>query len=390
MTQEQRRNTPDKSNNGCCGGSPETALAPCCGSSVSPHSEAKKHRTHRWQDGMITAPVGEIPKVTTELRFRDHLGSWNSRWGIRRMDYRIEPGLYAIGDPTPESNVYVSANYKMSFDRLRSALHGREGWILVLDTNGINVWCAAGKGTFGTDELVARIEKTRLTEIVSHRRVIVPQLGATGVSAHNVKQRSGFKVVYGPVRASDLPTFLDAGMKATREMRCVLFPLRDRIVLIPIELVGSAKYLMAILVFLFLVSGFGEGAYSFLLMARIGLMSALLITVGYVTGAALTPALLPWLPGRAFSAKGAWAGLLVLLIALGFSRGGLGLLENRMSIVAWFLLIPAVSSFLAMNFTGASTYTSLSGVQREMKFAVPLQAIAAVLGLGLWIGSRFA
>jgi hypothetical protein len=390
MTQEESRNSFAARENQCCKGSPRSATVPCCGSSSTPHPEGEKRRKHSWRDDTVTTPVGGIPRVTTQLHGGDRFGSCKARWGIGRMHYKIEPGLYAVGEPSPLSNVYVSANYKMSFDRLRSALHGHHGWILVLDTKGINVWCAAGKGTFGTDELVRQIEETRLTEVVSHRRLIVPQLGATGISAHRVMQRSGFRVIYGPVRSSDLPMFLDAGMKATREMRRVLFPLRDRIVLIPIELVGSAKYLMAILVFLFLVSGFGEGAYSFVLMARTGLMSALLFTVGYITGAAITPALLPWLPGRAFSAKGAWAGLLVLLIALGFSQGGFGLLENRMSIVAWFLLIPAVSSFLAMNFTGASTYTSLSGVQREMKFAVPLQAIAAVLGLGLWIGSRFA
>jgi len=46
--------------------------------------------------------------------------------------------------------------------------------------------------------------------------------------------------------------------------------------------------------------------------------------------------------------------------------------------VAYFLLLPALSGFLTMNFTGSSTYTSLSGVDREMKFAVPAQLAAAV------------
>ncbi len=87
------------------------------------------------------------------------------------MDYAIDPGLYALGDPDRESPVLVSANYKMSFDDLRSALPGRNLWILVLDTKGINVWCAAGKGTFGTEELVKRIEASHLKEIVSHRSI---------------------------------------------------------------------------------------------------------------------------------------------------------------------------------------------------------------------------
>lgn len=140
----------------------------------------------------------QSPQVSTVLYWADRLGHWKARWGIGRMKYVVEPGLYAIGNPDGNSPVFVSANYKMSFDRLRSQLDGRDGWILVLDTKGINVWCAAGKGTFGTDELVKRIEAVKLDRIVNHRTLIVPQLGATGVSAHEVKQQSDFRVVYGP------------------------------------------------------------------------------------------------------------------------------------------------------------------------------------------------
>jgi CO dehydrogenase/acetyl-CoA synthase gamma subunit (corrinoid Fe-S protein) len=75
------------------------------------------------------------------------------RWGIGRHRYRIEPGLYAVGTPGSDSPVLVTANYKMSFDALRRELGGLDAWILVLETDGINVWCAAGKGTFGTEEV---------------------------------------------------------------------------------------------------------------------------------------------------------------------------------------------------------------------------------------------
>ncbi len=101
--------------------------------------------------------------------------------------------------------VLVSANYKMSFDRLRQALSGLDLWILVIDTKGINVWCAAGKGTFGTEELVGRIAQVGLGDVVKGRGLILPQLGAPGVAANEVLKRTGFKVVYGPVRASTFP-----------------------------------------------------------------------------------------------------------------------------------------------------------------------------------------
>ena len=143
--------------------------------------------------------------------------------------------------PGPDSPVLVSANYKMSFDRLRRELEGIDAWILVLDTKGINVWCAAGKGTFGTEELTARIGRFRLAEVVTHRTLILPQLSAPGVAGHVVKQRTGFRVVYGPVRAADLPAFLKAGNKATPEMRQVRFGFLDRLVLTPMELVALIK-----------------------------------------------------------------------------------------------------------------------------------------------------
>ncbi|MDO9210860.1 MAG: mercury methylation corrinoid protein HgcA, partial [Deltaproteobacteria bacterium] len=52
-------------------------------------------------------------------------------------------------------------------------------------------------------------------------------------------------------------------------------------------------------------------------------------------------------------------------------------------------LIPAISAYLAMNFTGASTYTSLSGVKKEMRWAVPVEIGAAAAGLVLWLGALF-
>ena len=305
------------------------------------------------------------------------------------MRYRVEPGLYAVGSPTADSSVLASANYKMSFDRLRSELEGLDAWILVLDTEGINVWCAAGKGTFGTDELVRRINATDLPDVVSHNVVIVPQLGAPGVAAHEVRKRSGFRVVYGPIRASDIREFLEAGMKATSEMRRVEFPLRDRLAVVPVELVMSAKYVLLVAAVFWLLAGLGPDGYSWARVLASGTRSALLFLSAFVAGTVLTPALLPWLPGRALALKGTWVGLAVMAgLGLGVAAG-LVSLPGWLTALAWCLLVPAATSFVAMNFTGATTYTSLSGVRREMRFAVPVQAVAAAAGTLCWLIGRF-
>jgi len=342
-----------------------------------------------WIVGTVETPAGPVRQVSTTLKWTDRLGSWGARWAIGRMRYWVKPGLYAVGAPTGDSPVFVSANYKMSFDRLRSELTGWDAWILVLDTKGINVWCAAGKGTFGTDELIRRIESTNLPETVSHNRVIVPQLGAPGVCAHEVRKRSGFRVVYGPVRAKDIPAFLEAGMKATPEMRRVDFPFRERLAVVPVELVLSAKYVVAIMLGFLVLAGLGPEGYSLGRAAGEGVISALLFCVAFLAGTLLTPALLPWLPGRALSVKGLWIGVILTLLLGGWTLAFPGIARSCFEAAAWCLLVPITTSFAGMNFTGATTYTSLSGVRREMRIAVPIQVAAAVLGVALWLTGRF-
>lgn len=304
------------------------------------------------------------------------------------MKYVVEPGLYAVGNPDSNSVVLVSANYKMSFDRLRSELTGFSAWILVVDTDGINVWCAAGKGTFGTEEVVRRIEIVKLSEIVDHRRLVLPQLAAPGVSAHEVKKLSGFSVTYGPVRAEDLPAFLAAGMKATEEMRRVRFPLIARAVLIPVELVMGTKYIMLFAVCFLLLAGLSRRGYSAPLVLTEGLPSAILILAAYLAAIIGGPVLLPWLPGRAFSVKGLWIGLASAAAATPYLLNS-AFSDDRLTIAGWLLIVPTICSFFVMNFTGASTYTSLSGVKREMRIAVPLQLLCAAAGVGLWLAGRF-
>ena len=48
--------------------------------------------------------------------------------------------------------------------------------------------------------------------------------------------------------------------------------------------------------------------------------------------------------------------------------------------LGWGMLVTAIVSFMALNFTGTSTYTSMSGVKKEMKIAIPIQLIAAIAG----------
>ncbi|TGE35552.1 acetyl-CoA synthase subunit gamma [Desulfosporosinus fructosivorans] len=326
----------------------------------------------------------KIIQTTDQLTFKDTLGTWKARWGINRMTFTVEPGLYSLGKPDSTSPVLVSANYKMSFDSLRKELKGIDAWILVLDTKGINVWCAAGKGTFGTTELLNRIAIVQLEKFVSHRTIILPQLGAPGISAHEVAKYSGFKVIYGPVKAKDIKKFIKLGMKATTEMRTVRSSAYDRLVLTPVELVGTFKISLMIFGVLFLLNLLDLGPFG--LADFYGYMGAVIV------GCVITPVLLPWIPGRAFAWKGWLLGFIwaVIVNVLNGWNGWTAIPQySILRALGYLFVLPSISAFLAMNFTGSSTFTSFSGVLKEMKIAVPAIIISIVIGVVLILLNSF-
>lgn len=321
---------------------------------------------------LMTKRELKITPTSVNLTFHDILGSWKVRWGINRMNYKVEPGIYSVGKPSSKSPVFVSANYKLSFDMLRKELKEIDAWILVLDTKGVNVWCAAGKGTFGTSELINRIGSTQLAKVVEHKTLILPQLGAPGISSHEITKFTGFKVIYGPVKAKDIRAFLQAGMKATAEMRTVKFNAFDRLVLTPIELVQTFKLSLIIFGTLFLLNIMGIGPF--------GAIDAYTYAGAVIVGCVLTPVLLPWIPGRAFAWKGWLLGLL-WVIGVNLINGWPNQLPySSIRAFAYLFLLPPVSAYLAMNFTGSSTYTSFSGVLKEMRIAIPAMFLSIFLG----------
>ncbi|MDT8441760.1 MAG: mercury methylation corrinoid protein HgcA [Desulfuromonadales bacterium] len=374
--------TPTSTGSGCC---PEPATATACCPPAPVTDDRPGYKIWPFVTGWLATAVGRVPQVSSRLERRDRLEHWQMRWGLGRMRYSVAAGLYAVGSPDRTSEVLVTANYKMSFDHLRRVLSGRNLWLLVLDTRGINVWCAAGKGTFGTEELVNRLAATGLADLVEHRRLILPQLGAVGVAAHEVKRRSGFQVIYGPVRAADLPTCLDNGLQVAPATRRISFTLRERLVLTPVELVNARKQLYWILPALFVLAGLSPAFFSLAAAWQRGLAASSIYLSGLAGGALLTPLLLPWLPGRAFAVKGA-------LVGLGLAVAGLFVSWHAFSwlnATALLIALPAISSWYAMHFTGSSTFTSPSGVEREMRNAIPAQAAALLVAVGCWLAAAF-
>ncbi|MDX1775469.1 MAG: mercury methylation corrinoid protein HgcA, partial [Desulfobulbales bacterium] len=267
---------------------PEADDAPCCGPKPGPPSspfEKPGYRIWHFVAEFMETSVGDVPVIATALKMRDFAGTLRARSGIARDRYRVAPGLYAAGKPDAHAPVLVTANYKLSFDSLRRELSAIDAWILVLDTRGVNVWCAAGKKTFSTEEVIHQVHWVGLDRLVSHRELILPQLGAPGVSAQAVKKGCGFKVIWGPIRARDLKTFLTNGRKTESAMRQLTFSMGERIVLIPVELSLIVKPSLAILLLVFLLSGIGPDIFSFSAAWFRGLNGALAYLLGVAAGA---------------------------------------------------------------------------------------------------------
>ncbi len=309
-------------------------------------------------------------------------GTVKARCGLR-MDYKVTPGLYCVGAPGPESPALVTCNYKLTFDHLRAQLAGVDAWVVVLDTHGVNVWCAAGKGRFGTDEAVARVRGCGLDRAAPHAPLVLPQMGATGVTGREVARRTGRKVHFGPLRAADIPSYIANGLKADEAMRRVTFTLGERAVLTPVEFFLLARPLLVVALVLFVLSGVGPGVFSVEAAFSRGLSGLGAAVLASVAGGVVAPILLPWLPGRAFSVKGAQTGAAAGALAAWLWAGGV--LDGA----ALLLWATALGSYLTMNFTGSTPFTSPSGVEREMRRFLPWQLGGVVLAAALWIAAAF-
>ena len=323
---------------------------------------------------LVTKPT--VMAATSEMTFANYWDHFVARMGVHRGEHRVTPGLYKLGNPDAGSAVFVTANYSLSFDALRASLRGLNAYILVLDTRGVNVWCAAGKRTFGTTELIRRIKAANLNDVVSHRRLILPQLGAPGVAAHVVKSQTGFVVEYGPVRAADLPEYLKTH-RATPEMRLVKFPLHDRLILVPVEL--TAVWLPALVAI-----GLGY------LIGDLPYMFAVLTVL--LAGTTFFPILLPWLPSRDFSTKGAFLGLVTALpfaLTVLFLHADWNWYRQVGQILGYFFAMSSSVAYLSLNFTGSTTFTSRTGVRKEIFTYIRPMAITFVLGLALLLVFAF-
>jgi hypothetical protein len=318
----------------------------------------------RMIEGSLETPAGIIPVFRSRYGLNEAAHRVWLRFGFGRKRFRIPPGLYAVGNPAENAPVLVTCNYKMTVDLLRRDLSGHSAWILVLNTDGINVWCAAGKGTFCTAEVLYWIEKTKLAILVRRKILVMPQLGAPGIEPHLIRRYSGFKVSYGPVRSEDLPVFL-SGEPVTEKMRQVRFNTFDRLEVAILEMVRN----LGVSVVLWGLGALWEGGHGLVWLGSVCAAST-------IAGSFLVPLLMPVMPFRGFGLNGA-----AFFIPLG-------------AVLYWFgaplwMLLPGMTYAVwqAINFTGSTTLTSYTAVKTEIRSMRLLLALPLITGILMGIAS---
>lgn len=156
------------------------------------------------------------------------LWSWIMSSFFRWFGHATTPGLRKVGDPGPDSAVLVTCNYSLTVRRVMRAVRGRDVWLLVTPSKGINVWCAACGGEFTDHQVVSAVKTSGLAGKVDHRRLVLPGLCAPGMDLDNIRAQTGFRARFGPARAADIGAYLDARMKKTPAMQRADFSLAHR------------------------------------------------------------------------------------------------------------------------------------------------------------------
>lgn len=310
---------------------------------------------------VITArPTASLGKVAlTEIpQLRHRVTPWTltkDLWCLLMRNVppypSVEPRLYAIGRPDADAPVLVTGNYDLTVRRLLRDTQTLNAYLLIVNSAGINVWCASGGGYLSGDKVIAAVRASRLGQVVNHRRLILPQLCATGVDGNRITSETGWQVRWGPVYSKDIPIYLATEQQKDDNIRWVSFPFETRLE-------------MAIVMW---------GVWGLLLGAALLLINRRVFWIGLGSSLfyyLLAGAFFPWLPGRDGFGKGVFLALLsmVLVAIAGPWLGGWDALRTLNTALG----IGALALFAGADYQGGTPHMRAGEIVHFVKI-VPLE-----------------
>ena len=179
---------------------------------------------------------------------------------FRFARFPCEPDTVLIGNPNKSSPVLVTCNFDYTVRHLKNYLEKEQldCFLLVVNTKGTNVWCAAAEGIFTTDIVLSHLKVYNVGKLVNHHQLILPQLSVAGVKRKEL-QEHGWEGIYGPVYFADLKEFLNNGLTKNKDMQALEYGYWERfkmglshavfctlVCIVPIFLFASDYWIQAI------------------------------------------------------------------------------------------------------------------------------------------------
>ncbi|MCL4488127.1 MAG: acetyl-CoA decarbonylase/synthase complex subunit gamma [Chloroflexi bacterium] len=122
---------------------------------------------------------------------------------------QVQPGLYEINGPKPESPVLVTTNFSITYFSISNEVEGAglPAWLLVADAEGMSVLTAWAAGKFDSDRIAKAVKTTNVESKVNRKRLVLP--GAVAVLMGEVEESlAGWQIEVGPREAVDVPSYL--------------------------------------------------------------------------------------------------------------------------------------------------------------------------------------
>lgn len=269
--------------------------------------------------------------------------------------FSVGPGYYYTGQRDENAPLIVTCNNFLTVFLLLRRVGRRNIRLLVVDTNGINVWCSAAEGRFSASEIISKARHVGLLSEGGKTEMVLPKLCLCGVRLSALR-KAGIKPVIGPMYAKDLPQYIDERNFRDRVNDHIAFGIQSR----------SFTAVPTSFQFFYWFTGIYILTFWALDSAIVWSAAAL---------AFMYPLLFPYLPGKRFAVKGMSLGILACIPVIYYLLQSFDI----QAIIYWTLFINATSIFIALSFTGNSPVSNYDNVRRETARFLPVVVILYLL-----------
>ncbi|MCA9936831.1 MAG: acetyl-CoA decarbonylase/synthase complex subunit gamma, partial [Anaerolineales bacterium] len=122
---------------------------------------------------------------------------------------QVQPGLYEINDPTPDSPLLVTTNFSITYFSVANEVEsaGLPVWLLVCDAEGMSVLTAWAAGKFDAERIAKDVKRFNVADKVNGRQIVLPGHVAV-LSGELEEELPDWQIRVGPREAVDLPSFI--------------------------------------------------------------------------------------------------------------------------------------------------------------------------------------